>query len=136
MMKSIALDSFPTVKDKTRVTPIKDFAKTLKTGKAKTKTSTVRKKLFHADFEQAAKDYLKTPNCNPNSAYVSSNKAKAPMAVKNTANLATIMAVAAGPAKPKMTRPKISQPRTTKPKKTAVLKEKRVANRIKRIKNK
>ena len=82
-MTSVALDSFPTVKDKTRVKPIKDSADI---SKAKTKTPMVRKKLFHADFEQAAKDYLKTPNRNPNSAYFSSNKAKTPMAVKNTSN--------------------------------------------------
>ena len=85
-MTSVALDSFPTVKDKTRVKPVKESANILKTGKAKTKTSIVRKKLYHADFEQAAKDYLKTPNRNPNSAYFSSNKAKTPMAVKNTSN--------------------------------------------------
>ena len=135
-MTSVALDSFPTVKDKTRVKPIKDSANILKTRKAKTKTSIVRKKLYHADFEQAAKDYLKTPNRNRNSAYFPSSKAKVPMVVKNSANLATIMAVAARPKKSRMSKPKNSQPQITRPKKTTVLKEKRIAASIKRIKKK
>ena len=116
------------------VKPIKDFVDILKTRKAKIKTRTVRKKLFNADFKQEARDYLKKPTRNYNSAYFSSSKAKVPMVVKNSSNLATIMAVAARSIKQRMSKHKISQPQITKPKKTALLKEMRIASSIKRIK--
>ena len=132
-MTSVALDSFPTVKDKTRVKPIKD---SVDISKAKTKTPMVSKNLFHADFKKEARDYLKKPNRHRDSAYFSSSKAKVPRVAKNSANLATIMAVAAKPTKPRMSKPKISQPQITKPKKTSVLKEKRIAASIRRIKKK
>ena len=76
--------------NKTTVKLIKNPADTLRTGKAKTKTHMVRKKVYNADFKREAKDYLKMPNHNSNSRrYFSSRKAKVPMTIKNSSNLAT-----------------------------------------------
>ena len=119
--------------NKTTVKLIKSPAQT---GKAKTEIPMVRKKVYNADFKREAKDYLKMPNHNQNNSYFSSRKAKVPITIKNSSNLASIIAATDGPKKPRRSQPKLlsKKPQITKPPERG--KEKRMAARIKKIKKK
>ena len=135
------IDSSPRVKqlleipenDNSPTKTLKGYTEILKDEQKKTETPVVSKKVYNADFKEEARDYLKTPNYNRNASYFSSPSTM-PTTVKNSANLANILA-AAQPVKrkpqPKLFKPGLSNPPVMK--KTSMVKKKKPTSKINKI---
>ena len=131
------IDSSPRVKelmdllenDTSPVKPLKSYTEILKDEQEKTETPVVSKKVYNKEFKEDTKDFLRTPNYNCNDRYFLS-QLKVSTSVKNTANLANIVA-AAKPSKSKP-KPKSSKPKMVKPK-TPVVKKKKLTTKVKKL---